>query len=152
MAKAEKNNEKQYIYIVQASKELSWCKIGKTNDLDRRLKEYNTTTGKSKSNVSEYLFTCEVKNMTQMEKDIKEKFSIFREAKSREIFLFNDDVLKFYIEFIKSHSLFVEEIFIKPDDKPEVKIKYVKKTTPSLTEQGLTANATFRNSIISKIV
>ncbi|MDR0569246.1 MAG: GIY-YIG nuclease family protein, partial [Spirochaetaceae bacterium] len=38
--------EKQYIYIVQASKETSRCKIGKTNDLERRLKEYNSITGK----------------------------------------------------------------------------------------------------------
>jgi hypothetical protein len=29
---------KQYIYIVQASLEPSKCKIGKTNDLERRLK------------------------------------------------------------------------------------------------------------------
>ena len=42
--------EKQYIYIVQALLEPSKCKIGKTNDLQRRLKEYNNMTGKSKEN------------------------------------------------------------------------------------------------------
>jgi len=66
----------QYIYIVQASKESSWCKIGKTNDLERRLKEYNNMTGKSKDNLYEYLFTCEVSDMTQIENDIKEEFRI----------------------------------------------------------------------------
>ena len=35
-----KEKEKQYIYIVQASNEINTCKIGKTNDLERRLKEY----------------------------------------------------------------------------------------------------------------
>jgi predicted GIY-YIG superfamily endonuclease len=36
-----KSKEKQYIYIVQSSKETTKCKIGKTNSLERRLKEYN---------------------------------------------------------------------------------------------------------------
>jgi len=62
--------EKQYIYIIQASKETTKCNIGKTNDLDRRLKEYNNITGKSKDNNYNYLFTCEVKNMTLVEKSI----------------------------------------------------------------------------------
>ena len=47
---------KQYIYIVQASLEPAKCKIGKTNDLERRLKEYNNMTGKSKENIYQYLF------------------------------------------------------------------------------------------------
>jgi len=34
-----KGKDKQYIYIVQASLEPAKCKIGKTNDLDRRLKD-----------------------------------------------------------------------------------------------------------------
>ena len=62
-----KDKEKQYIYIVQASLEPSKCKIGKTNDLERRLKEYNNMTGKSKENIYQYLFTCEVKDMAQVE-------------------------------------------------------------------------------------
>ena len=39
MEKQEPEQENQYIYIVQASLELGKCKIGKTNDLDRQLKE-----------------------------------------------------------------------------------------------------------------
>ncbi|EPY1732410.1 GIY-YIG nuclease family protein [Campylobacter upsaliensis] len=35
---------KQYLYIAQGSLEPSKCKIGITNDLNRRLKEYNSTT------------------------------------------------------------------------------------------------------------
>jgi predicted GIY-YIG superfamily endonuclease len=45
---------KEYIYIVQASNETSRCKIGVTNDLERRLKEYNSITGKSKNNIYQY--------------------------------------------------------------------------------------------------
>ena len=63
MASTKSEQENQYIYIVQASLEPAKCKIGKTNDLERRLKEYNNMTGKSKDNVYAYLFTCEVKNM-----------------------------------------------------------------------------------------
>ena len=66
---------KHFIYIVQAMLEPTKCKIGKTNDLKRRLKEYNNMTGKSKENVYQYLFTCEVKNMTVVENDIKEEYS-----------------------------------------------------------------------------
>ena len=70
----EKNKTKQYIYIVQASLEPSKCKIGKTNDLERRLKEYNNMTGKSKENIYQYLFACEVRGMTEIENDIKENW------------------------------------------------------------------------------
>ena len=83
MAITQSGQENQYIYIVQGSAEPAQCKIGKTNDLERRLKEYNSMTGKSKDNVFGYLFTCKVKNMTRAEKDIKEQFGRLREEKKR---------------------------------------------------------------------
>jgi hypothetical protein len=129
--------EKQYIYIVQAASEETRCKIGKTNDLNRRLKEYNNTTGKSKVNVSHYLFTCEVKDMAKVENDIKEKFNILREEKSREIYFFNSSLFKEYVKFIKSHKFFVKETFIKTEDKKQI-VKIVKRTTPTLKDRGLT--------------
>jgi hypothetical protein len=128
--------EKQYIYIVQAASEETRCKIGKTNDLKRRLKEYNSTTGKSKVNISRYLFTCEVKDMAKVENDIKEKFIMLREEKSKEIYFYNSALFKEYVKFIKSHKLFVKETFIKTEEKKQI-IKIVKKTTPSLVERGL---------------
>ncbi|WP_202966405.1 adenine-specific methyltransferase EcoRI family protein [Treponema endosymbiont of Eucomonympha sp.] len=127
---------KQYIYIVQASLEPSKCKIGKTNDLERRLKEYNNMTGKSKENSYQYLFACEVKNMAEAESDIKEKYLALREEKSKEIYFYNSALFKDYVQFIKSHALFVKETFIKADDKKQI-VKIVKKTTPSLAERGL---------------
>ena len=89
MAKNTSEQENQYIYIVQASLEPSKCKIGKTNDLDRRLKEYNNMTGKSKENIYQYLFTCEVKDMTRLENAIKKEFSDLREETSKEIYFYN---------------------------------------------------------------
>ena len=133
-----KEETKQYIYIVQALLEPSKCKIGKTNDLERRLKEYNNMTGKSQENTYKYLFTCEVKDMTKVEKDIKEKYYDLREGKSREIYFYNPALFENYVRFIKSHPLFVEEIFIKTDEKKQ-EVKIIKKTTPSLKERGLTA-------------
>jgi predicted GIY-YIG superfamily endonuclease len=140
--------EKEYIYIVQASLEPSKCKIGITNDLERRLKEYNSMTGKSKDNIYQYLFTCEVKDMSQVENDIKEEFSTHREEKSREIYFYNKPFFADYVNFIKSHKLFVKEIFIKKDDKKEiVKIeKIVKKTTPSLKKRGLSPKDVMQKS------
>jgi predicted GIY-YIG superfamily endonuclease len=143
----KKDNPKEYIYIVQASLEPSKCKIGITNDLERRLKEYNSTTGKSKDNIFQYLFTCEVKNMSQVENDIKEEFRRLREQKNREIYFFNDDLFDDYVKFIKEHSLFLEEIFIKKDDTvKETVVKIVKKITPTLKERGLTRNEVMNKS------
>jgi predicted GIY-YIG superfamily endonuclease len=128
---------KQYIYIVQASLELSKCKIGKTNDLERRLKEYNNMTGKSKDNIYQYLFTCEVKNMAKLENDIKGQFGHMREEENKEIYFYTSHWFGEYVKFIKSHKAFAKEIFIKNDDKKQV-VKIIKKTTPSLKERGLT--------------
>jgi hypothetical protein len=128
--------EKQYIYIVQSSKETTKCKIGKTNDLERRLKEYNNMTGKSKETVYRYLFTCEVKDMSKVENDLKEKYSALREEKSKEIYFYNSALFKLYVTFIQTHTLFVKEIFIKTEEKKEI-VKIIKKTPPSLDERGI---------------
>ena len=138
MTKMKSEPENQYIYIVQSSLEPSKCKIGKTNDLERRLKEYNNMTGKSKENIYQYLFACEVKNMALVENVIKKKFSDLREEKSKEIYFYNSALFKKYVEFVQSHQLFVKEIFIKSEDKKQI-IKIVRKTTPSLEERGLSS-------------
>jgi hypothetical protein len=94
-------------------------------------------TGKSKDNVYQYLFTCEVKDMTQVENDIKKAFSHTRAENKKEIYLYNPHFLKVYTDFIKSHSLFLKEIYIQITKKAEV-VKIIKKTTPSLEERGIT--------------
>jgi len=137
--------EKQYIYIVQASLEPSKCKIGKTNDLERRLKEYNSMTGKSKDNIYQYLFACEVKDMAEMENAIKEKYPALREEKSREIYFYNSMLFKNYVEFIKSHKMFIKEIFIKKDEQKQV-VKIVKRTKPSLEDRGLSQKAVLQKA------
>jgi predicted GIY-YIG superfamily endonuclease len=141
----EKEKAKQYIYIVQASLEPSKCKIGKTNDLERRLKEYNNMTGKSKENIYQYLFTCEVKNMTAVENDIKEKYSTLREEKSKEIYFYNSALFQHYVTFIQTHTLFIKEIFVKTEEKKQI-VKIVKKTTPSLAERGTTQKAVLQKA------
>jgi hypothetical protein len=128
---------KQYIYIVQSSKETTKCKIGKTNDLERRLKEYNNMTGKSKETVYQYLLTCEVKDMATVENDIKYQFITLREEKSKEIYFFNTHWFNEYVKFIKSHPLFLKETYIKTKDEKQI-VKIVKKTAPSLEERGIT--------------
>ncbi|MDR0926144.1 MAG: GIY-YIG nuclease family protein [Ignavibacteria bacterium] len=132
----ETENEKQYIYIVQASLESSKCKIGKTNDLDRRLKEYNNITGVSKENAYQYLFTCEVQDMAAVENDIKGKFGRLREIKNKEIYFHNEPLFEDYINFIKGHRLFIKEIFVKTEAPKEI-LRIVKKTTPTLDDRGM---------------
>jgi predicted GIY-YIG superfamily endonuclease len=133
-----KDKEKQYIYIVQASKETTKCKIGKTNDLERRLKEYNNMTGKSKENIYTYLFSCEVKNNTEVEKAITEEFSSLREEKSKEIYFYNTPLFNHYMNYIKLHKMFVKEIFVKSEEPKKQITKIIKKTTPTLEERGIT--------------
>ena len=140
-----KSKLKQYIYIVQASLEPSKCKIGKTNDLERRLKEYSNMTGKSKENIYQFLFSCEVKNMAQVEKDLKEKYSSLREEKSKEIYFYNKDLFKHYVVFVKTHPMFVKEIFIKTEHKKQI-TKIVKRTKPSLDERGTSFREVMRKA------
>jgi predicted GIY-YIG superfamily endonuclease len=132
----EQDKSYQYVYIVQSSKEQNVCKIGKTNDFQRRLKDYNNMTGKSKDNIYRCLFLCEVGDMTQVEKDIKTDFSYLREQKNKEIYFYNNELLEKYVKFIKSHKLFIKEINIENDDN-KIVIKYIKQKTPSLKERGL---------------
>jgi hypothetical protein len=132
-----KTKGKQYIYIVQATLEPSKCKIGKTNDLERRLKEYNNMTGKSKENIYQYLLTCEVKDMSTVESDLKHEFITLREEKSKEIYFFNAHWFNEYVKYIKSHPLFIKDTFVKTEEK-KVITKIVKRTTPSLEERGVT--------------
>ncbi|MDR3131089.1 MAG: adenine-specific methyltransferase EcoRI family protein [Treponema sp.] len=121
---------------MQASLEPSECKIGKTHDYDRRLKEYNNMTGKSKENIYQYLFASEVKDMTEVENDINEKYSALSEEKSREIYFYNAELFRHYIESIRTHEMFVKEIFIRAEEKKQIKI--IKRTTPAPEEHGLT--------------
>ncbi|MDR0568668.1 MAG: GIY-YIG nuclease family protein [Spirochaetaceae bacterium] len=128
--------EKQYIYIAQAFMESAKCKIGKTNDLERRLKEYNSITGKSKDNAYRYLFACEVNDMAEVENAVKENFSRLREQKNREIYFYNSDLFNEYVAFIKSREAFLKEIPLKTETQKEI-AKTVNKTAPSLKERGL---------------
>ena len=127
---------RQYLYIAQSSSETTRCKIGITDNLERRLKEYNARTGQFKDNIFTYLFTCEVKNMRKIEADIKNQFLHLREQSNREIYFYNVSLFDMYIDFIKAHPSFRREIFIKPKEKKQI-IKIVKKTTPTLEERGL---------------
>jgi len=131
--------DKQYIYIAQASNSDNVCKIGITDNLERRLKNYNNMTGKSKSVVFQYLFTCEVNDMAVVEKDIKEKFKDDRESKNKEIYFYNQNKFENYVNFIKSHKSFVKEVIVEIEPQKQIvtEIKYVPKTTPTLKERGI---------------
>jgi hypothetical protein len=75
--------------------------------------------------------------MTRVEKDIKDKHVHLREEKSKEIYFYNPMLFEGYVKFIKSHPSFVEEIFVKKEDKKQI-VKIIKRTIPSLEERGVT--------------
>ncbi|WP_104682146.1 adenine-specific methyltransferase EcoRI family protein [Helicobacter felis] len=125
---------REYLYIVQSSLEPSKCKMGITNDLKRRLKEYNSITGQSQENTYNYLFTCEVASMRQIEQDIKNTFAHLREVRTREIYFYNPSLLEMYLSYIKAHPLFLAQVSLKsPKKTPQIKPKNV----ASLKDQGM---------------
>ena len=128
--------EKQYVYIVQSSKETNVCKIGITDNFSRRLKEYNNMTGKSKDTIFKYLFVCEVKDMKKVENAIKKEFFTNRAEKSKEIYLYNEPWFNLYVDFIKRSQLFIKEILIKEENKKTI-TKIVKRDKPTLEERGV---------------
>ena len=141
---------KQFLYIAQAKQEYAKCKIGITDDLDRRLKEYNSTTGKSLDNTTEYLFTCEIKDgrAREVENDIKQTFAKLRETginnKKTEIYFYNQELFNDYVEFIKNHKFFKREITIKQVDLDlQYCIDLLKQTNGSKD---------FQNDLINKII
>lgn len=126
---------KQYLYIAQGSLEPSKCKIGITNDLNRRLKEYNSTTGVSAENSYSYLFATEVSDMKALEQDIKNRFFYLRELESREIYFYNPSLFDMYVDFIQSSEHFLKKVLFKDPKKPNI----VKpKAVPSMKERGVT--------------
>ncbi|EAW7618109.1 DNA methyltransferase [Campylobacter upsaliensis] len=125
---------KQYLYIAQGSLEPSKCKIGITNDLNRRLKECNSITGISAENSYSYLFAAEVNDMRALEQDIKNNFSHLREQKSREIYFYNPSLFDMYVDFIQSSEHFLKKVLFKEPKKPNI----VKpKAVPSMKERGI---------------
>lgn len=104
---------KQYLYIAQGSLEPSKCKIGITNDLNRRLKEYNSTTGISAENSYSYLFAAEVSDMKALEQDIKNRFFYLRELEKREIYFYNLSLFDMYVDFIQSSEHFLKKVLLK---------------------------------------
>lgn len=127
---------KQYLYIVQSQLEVSKCKIGITNDLNRRLKEYNTITGISSDNTYSILFAAEVSNMRALEQDIKNNFAHLREQTNREIYFYNPSLFDMYVDFIYASEHFLKKIVLKESKKP--KIAKPKTPKPSMKDRGVT--------------
>lgn len=126
---------KQYLYIVQSSLEPSKCKIGITNDLDRRLKEYNSTTGVSAENKYSILFAAEVSDMRQIEQDIKNQFPYLREIDDREIYFYNPSLFDMYVNFILASPFFIKRVITKETKKQQI-IK--QGTQPTMDDRGVT--------------
>ena len=103
-----KEKLKNYVYILQLKSETRSCKIGIAEDLEARFNDYKNTTGVPKD-AFHYLFTCKVKDGRRVENDIKKEFGRLREKDSREIYLCNDNLFEEYVNYIKSHKLFIEE-------------------------------------------
>ncbi|MDR0520216.1 MAG: GIY-YIG nuclease family protein, partial [Planctomycetaceae bacterium] len=91
----EQSKLKQYIYIVQASLEPSRCKIGKTNDLERRLKEYNNITGKSKKDVLRNAQKVKNDKFYTRYEDIETELSMYPKKiwKNKTVFCNGDDAV-----------------------------------------------------------
>ena len=75
--------------------------------------------------------------MKEIEDAIKKQFPHLREQASREIYFYNPALFDQYVDFIKSHPLFKQELSLTPTTEKKV-VKIVKRTTPTLKERGVT--------------
>jgi hypothetical protein len=118
---------KQYIFIIQSLQDASECKIGLTDYLEATIKNI---TDETKENVHRFIFICEVREMIDIWNDIREKFFTYRVPKADkkdEVYFLNDELFEIYVEYIKSHPLFVDEMAIMKNINIE---KIERKTTP----------------------
>jgi phage anti-repressor protein/predicted GIY-YIG superfamily endonuclease len=101
--------DKGVIYIIQASDEEndSLYKLGKTTDIKKRIKNYNT--GKA-DNVT-VLFVYEVNDIDTVEKCVKTQMKKFQYRKYKEVYQININILK---EVIQKCDDF-EVLFKSPD-------------------------------------
>lgn len=94
------------IYIIEAEVSMSLYKIGKTNDLKKRLKTYNT----GKGNEIEPLFFIKVNDIDKVENCIKNAVKTHQYRKYKEVYEIDIEVLKEvaircddFIEGLKDH-------------------------------------------------
>lgn len=125
----------QYIYIVQSRLENTKCKIGITNDLERRLKEYNAITGNSADNPYSLLFAAEVSDMRAVEQEVKNKCLHLRELGNREIYFYNPSLFDMYVDCICASIHFIKKVILKEARK----VRIQKQTTkPTMKDRGIT--------------
>ena len=107
-----KDYSKQYIFIAQSTSVTSECRIGLSNNLDKHLSAYNDKKRKSADNEYRYVFVCEVNDMAEIMNDIREQFHLYRIPSDEEIYFLNELLFEMYADFIKSHPLFEEVLFV----------------------------------------
>lgn len=127
---------KRFVYIGRYNLDRHTVKVGITNDLDRRLHEYNHTTGVSSGNEFSYLYTAKVADARTIENAIKKELAHFREDESREIYFYNQAFFNLCIKTIESHLFFEKRLEIKETKNI---IKVFKKDQPTLKERGITS-------------
>ena len=95
----KKPKTKQIIYIVTNEAMPDYCKIGKTNDLRKRLKDLYTT---SVPLPFEKHFACEVNDAEKEERWLHKAFKKFRVSKNREFF--KADIIETVVEVLRDKS------------------------------------------------
>jgi len=118
----------KFIYIAQNNQEKSWCKIGRTKNLQNRLNDYQGQSGQSTDKKWDYLYCCEVSDDVAVEKDIKHSLGEYRQNPKEEIFFYSKGLHEKYVAFIRNHKLLIREIEWKNPTKKE-KLKIVKRPT-----------------------
>ena len=100
----EENKMKQYVYLAQSLYDTNRGKIGITDNLEGRLKTFNSSKGK---NAYTCLFAGEVRDMKEVDYDTRANFSILKFDKPKdEMFLINSETFKMIVDFIEAHPLF----------------------------------------------
>jgi len=130
---SEEVQTKQYVYIAQSLQYASFGKIDLTDNYNSRIKALN-----KQENIYRYVFICEVRDMALVDYDTRAKFWDYKVDNDEvDVFFLNEYLFEMYVEFIRSHPLFVNEVFIMKNPFIEQKVKEATPSSEGETSQQM---------------
>lgn len=120
----------QIIYILTNEAMPGYIKIGKTTNLEQRIKSLDNT---SVALPFECFYACEVDNMNKVEKKLHEAFDDNRVRKNREFFVLNPERVLAILELVQIKNVTPNHLILndKNDKDDDIKaLESAKKRTP----------------------
>ena len=120
MAVIDQTNNQQIIYILTNEAMPKYIKVGKTRNLEQRIKSLDVT---SLPLPFECFYACEVKNMDQVERKIHEAFDDHRVRKNREFFVLNPERVMAILELVQIKNVTPDHLILNDKNNQDDDIK-----------------------------